>query len=203
MLLVALTGNIASGKSTVAAQFQAHGAVIVDSDVLAREAVAPGTQALAEIVAHWGPSVLNHDGSLDRAALRSRVFSDEHERSVINAIVHPRVETLRQARVNRARDSGAEVVVCDIPLLFEVGLEGSFDCIILVDAPEATRLERLTARRGLGRESARQMLAAQRSTEAKRARADYIIDNTESLQKLQRDVDALWEILLARARCTS
>ena len=200
MLLVALTGNIASGKSTVASRLAELGAVVIDADLLAREAVAPGSAALEEIVRRWGPAMRAADGSLDRAALRQIVFADEEERQALNAIVHPRVEALRRALVETARIGGAEVVVCDIPLLFETGLERGFDCIVLVDAPEETRLERIVAHRGLPPDEARRMIASQLPSDAKRVRADYVVDNDGSVEKLRDDVDRLWDALVARER---
>ncbi|MEP7384598.1 MAG: dephospho-CoA kinase [Gemmatimonadota bacterium] len=199
MLLVALTGNIASGKSAVAAQLAALGAAVIDADVLAREVVAPGTAALDSIVARWGPTMRTADGSLDRAALRAIVFADAPEREALNAIVHPGVESLRRARIEAARHSGAEVVVCDIPLLFETGREGAFECIVVVDAPEAVRLGRLHENRGLSIDVARQMIAAQLPAGPKRARADYVIENGGSREALREAVDALWQSLHARA----
>ncbi|MGZ8413325.1 MAG: dephospho-CoA kinase, partial [Gemmatirosa sp.] len=143
MLLVGLTGNIASGKSTVARRLVTHGAALVDADLLAREAVRPGTPALARIVARWGDAVLAPDGVLDRGVLRARVFADPHELEALNAIVHPEVGRLRDAAVDAARARGEPIVVSDIPLLFERDLAGEFDVIVLVDAPRTVRLERL------------------------------------------------------------
>ncbi len=200
MLLVALTGNIASGKSAVASRLAALGATIIDADLLAREAVAPGTPALDEIVARWGASMRTADGALDRAALRAIVFADPAEREALNAIVHPRVEALRRARIESARSAGATIVVCDIPLLFETGLDRAFDCIVLVDAPEEIRRERLMTHRALSRAEADRMIAAQLPVEPKRARATYVIDNAGSIAALHAAVDALWRTLQERAR---
>lgn len=201
MLVAALTGNIASGKSTVAAEFVSRGAILVDADQLAREAVAPGSPALAAIVSRWGREMLAPDGSLDRAALRRVIFASETEREALNAIVHPRVEALRLARVAAAREAGAAIVVCDIPLLFETGrdLAGAFDAIILVTAPPDVRLARLVDRRALARDEAERMMAAQWPEEAKRARADFVIDNGGSLDAMRTQVESCWRALLARA----
>lgn len=200
MLLVALTGNIASGKSVVAARLAARGATIIDADLLAREAVAPGTPALDDIVQRWGASMRTADGTLDRAALRAIVFSDPTEREALNAIVHPRVEALRRARIESARSAGATIVVCDIPLLFETGLDRAFDCIVLVDAPEEIRRERLVTHRALSPADADRMIAAQLPAESKRSRATYVIDNSGSIAALHDAVDALWRTLEERAR---
>lgn len=199
MLLVGLTGNIASGKSTVARQLVARGATLVDADVLARQAVRPGTPGLARIVERWGAGVLAPDGVLDRGVLRARVFGDPHELEALNAIVHPEVGRLRDAAVAAARARGDAVVVCDIPLLFEKDLAGEFDAIVLVDAPRTVRLERLVHDRGLREPEAMAMLAAQMPAELKRARADYVIDNDGTRAELEARVDAVWEALQARS----
>ena len=197
MLLVGLTGNIASGKSTVATLLARHGAVIVDADQLAREAVRPGSPALQRIVERWGAGVLAPDGGLDRAALRHRVFSEREELEALNEIVHPEVQRLRDERVAAARAAGARVVVCDIPLLFEKHLVEQFDLIVLVDAPRPLRLERLVADRGLHEAEAMEMIAAQMPAELKRARSDYVIDNVSDRETLASRVDELWKELAA------
>lgn len=201
MLLVGLTGNIASGKSTVSAMLAERGAVIVDADLLAREAVRPGSPALTRIVERWGNEVLEADGSLDRAALRHRVFGDSAELDALNAIVHPEVERLRNDRVAAARDAGACVVICDIPLLFEVHLAERFDAIVLVDAPRPLRLERLVRDRGLHEAEAMEMIAAQMPAELKRARSDYVVDNDTDLRTLAARVEGVWRALAAEAGC--
>lgn len=198
MQLIGLTGNIASGKSTVARLLEQHGATIVDADLLAREAVRPGTPALARIVAQWGEDVLAPDDTLDRAALRGQVFADREQLEALNAIVHPEVERLRERRIAEARARGVPVVVCDIPLLFEKHLADRFDAIILVDAPRPVRLERLVRDRGLHETDAMNMIAAQMPAELKRARSDYVIDNTGTLADLARRVDEVWQAITAR-----
>lgn len=200
MLTFGLTGNIASGKSAVAARLAALGAPVVDADILAREAVEPGRPALAAIRARWGDAVLRRDGSLDRAALRRIVFVDPVERAALDAIVHPAVARLRHAAVETARRRGEPLLVCDIPLLFEAGLEREVDRIILVDAPEAVRRERIVRDRGLAAAEADAMIAAQWPAAAKRARADRVIDNDGTLEALDARVEALWEWMLAECR---
>jgi dephospho-CoA kinase len=135
MILIGLTGNIASGKSEVAKMLADHGATVIDADVLAREAVEPDTQALKDIVKRWGQDVLSKDGSLDRAALRRIVFADQSELDALNRIVHPGVTRLRDREIARARERGDDLVVCVIPLLFERNLVEEFDAIVLVDSP--------------------------------------------------------------------
>lgn len=192
----ALTGNIASGKSTVAALLAEHGATIIDADQLAREAVAPGTPGLQAVLDQFGPALLLPDGTLDRAALRRHVFRDPAARDQLNAIVHPIVRRLRDDAVEAAGLRGDAVVISDIPLLFEVGLERAFDGVILVDAPPAVRQARLVRDRGLSPEDAEAMIAAQWPTERKRAGATWIIDNDGPREALAPRIAALWPALL-------
>ena len=199
MILIGLTGNIASGKSEIARMLADRGATVIDADVLAREAVRPETQALKDIVKRWGKDVLKNDGSLDRAALRQIVFADQSELDALNRIVHPGVTRLRDREIARARERGDQIVVCVIPLLFERNIVEEFDAIVLVDAPRPFRLERMVASRGLEATDAMNMIASQMPAELKRARADYVIENNGSLQDLQRDVDALWSSLQRNA----
>lgn len=199
MLLIALTGNIAAGKSAVARHFAAWGATLIDADVLARDAVAPGTPALRAITARWGATVLAPDGSLDRAALRQVVFADPVERAALDAIVHPEVARRQDVAVAAAVERGARLVVCDIPLLFEAGLENTVAGIVLVDAPLALRRERLMRDRGLDAASAAAMIDAQWPSERKRARADWIIDNTGTPAELEERARTVFNALTARA----
>ncbi len=191
MRTIGLTGNIAAGKSAVAERMRAHGLTVIDADALAREVVAPGSPALDAIVARWGPRVLRADGTLDRAALRSTVFADPTERVALEAITHPAIERLRSARVAEAAARGETLAILDIPLLFEAGLTKSVDRILLVDAPVAVRRERLVRDRALSAAEADAMIAAQWPAEEKRARADWIIENTGSLEALEHQVDAM------------
>jgi dephospho-CoA kinase len=200
MLVVGLTGNIASGKSTVAARLAELGATVIEADLLAREAVRPGTPALAAIRDRWGEAVLAPDGSLDRAALRRIVFADPAARRALEAIVHPAVHRLRETHMAAARDRGAHLVVCDIPLLFEVGLEGTVDRIVLVDAAPATRRQRLIRDRGLPAAEAEAMIAAQAPSESKRARADLVIDNDGTREQLLARTDEVFRELDRLAR---
>ncbi|MBL0169124.1 MAG: dephospho-CoA kinase [Gemmatimonadaceae bacterium] len=198
-LHIGLTGNIASGKSTVARQLAACGATIIDADILAREAVAVGTPGFKAVVAHFGPDVLTATGSLNRAALRTRVFGDATARNTLNAIVHPAVQQLRDARLRSAADRGDPVVISDIPLLFEVGLERGFDGIVLVDAPADMRRDRLVRDRGLTADEAQAMIAAQWPSDRKRAKATWVIDNDGTPEQLQARVAEVWRIILELA----
>jgi dephospho-CoA kinase len=195
MLLVGLTGNIASGKSTVAQLFGQWGATLIDADALARQAVDVGMPAYHAIVERWGQSVTAPDGPIDRRELRQRVFSDSEQLEALNAIVHPEVQRLRDQLVDDARRRGDRVVVCDIPLLFERRLADQFDRIVLVDAPRPVRMERLVRDRGLETTEAMKMIAAQMPAELKRARADYLIDNTGTLEELETRAREVWRAL--------
>lgn len=195
MLLIALTGNIASGKSEVARIFADLGATVIDADDLARDAVRPGSPGLDAIASRWGKRVLNTDGSLNRAALRSIIFASEAERQALNAIVHPEVKRLRDELIAEARARGDAVVVSAIPLLFEVGLEKEFDRVILVDAPDDLRRSRLVNRRGLSTAEAQRMMDAQMPASAKRSRAHIVIDNENDLKALRRAVEHAWKDL--------
>ncbi|HEY7767351.1 dephospho-CoA kinase [Longimicrobium sp.] len=199
MLKVGLTGNIAAGKSTVARAWRELGATVVDADELSRQAVEPGTPAHAAIAAEWGTWVLEEGGTLDRAALRQIVFADPDARARLESIVHPAVAALRDEHFRDAADRGERLVVADVPLLFEVGMADEFDVVVLVDAPEETRLMRLVGDRGLEPDEARKMMAAQMPAELKRARADVVIENTRSLGDLQRRAKDVWAALVARA----
>jgi dephospho-CoA kinase len=202
MLLVGLTGNIGSGKSTVDQLLSERGATIIDADVLARRAVEVGTPAYAAIVERWGTSILAADGSIDRAALRRIVFSEPQELEQLNAMVHPEVERMRAALVEQARQRGDRLVVCDVPLLFERRLTDGYDRIVLVDAPRPVRLERLVRERGLRETEAMDMIVAQMPAELKRARADFVIDNVGTLTQLDQRVTEVWSALLAAAEAT-
>ena len=199
MLLVGLTGNIASGKSTVAQLLSERGATIIDADVLARRAVERGSDAFDAIVKRWGTSVLAPDGHLDRSALRRAVFGNGRELDALNDIVHPEVERLRNERISEARARGDRIVVCDIPLLFEKKMVDDFERIILVDAPRPLRLERLVQDRGLRETEAMDMIAAQMPAELKRARADFVVDNAGTLTDLERRVGDIWASLVQDA----
>jgi dephospho-CoA kinase len=202
MLLVGLTGNIGSGKSTVDQLLSERGATIIDADVLARRAVEVGTLAYTAIVGRWGTSILAADGSIDRAALRRIVFSEPQELEQLNAMVHPEVERMRAALVEQARQRGDRLVVCDVPLLFERRLTDGYDRIVLVDAPRPVRLERLVRERGLRETEAMDMIVAQMPAELKRARADFVIDNVGTLTQLDQRVTEVWSALLAAAEAT-
>jgi dephospho-CoA kinase len=194
VLRVGLTGGIGSGKSEVARLLAEQGAYVVDSDVLAREVVAPGTPGLAAVVEEFGPGILN-GAELDRAALAEIVFSDPGARERLNAIVHPLVGAAAAEAYARAPEGA--VIVHDVPLLVEAGMVALFDVVVVVDAPEDVRLERLV-RRGLTEADARARMAAQASREARNAAAGYVVTNDGTLGDLRRRVLALWQDLSER-----
>jgi dephospho-CoA kinase len=192
MRVIGLTGGIATGKSTVAHLLAARGAALIDADLLAREVVEPGTPALAEIAADFGPGVLQADGSLDRTALGAIVFADEARRQRLNAITHPRVAELMGRRVAAALASPARLVVVDVPLLFEGERRGMFEGVMLVWAPAEVQLARLFARDGWTEVEARQRIAAQMPIDEKRALATWVIDNSGSLARTEAQVERWW-----------
>jgi dephospho-CoA kinase len=202
MLNVALTGNVAAGKSTVANLFRRWGAVIIDADQLVREVQSPGSPVLSAIVRRFGPGVLRPDGTLDRGQLRAKVLASPDALRDLNALVHPAVNKLRKARVAEAREAGAQVVVTDIPLLFEVADPDSFDVVILVDAPEELRRQRLFERSGLPRHESDRLMATQLPSAVKRPRADYVIDNDGDRETLERRAAEVWIALRVRAART-
>ncbi|ADG74854.1 dephospho-CoA kinase [Cellulomonas flavigena DSM 20109] len=196
MQRIGLTGGIAAGKSVAARRFDELGAVVVDADVLARQAVAPGSAGLAQVVAQFGSEVLDADGMLDRPALARVVFPDPDARARLDAIVHPVVRRLAAEieAAAAARDAGA-VVVHDIPLLVETGQEKDFHVVVVVHAPAVLRVERLVRLRGMLRSDAEARVAAQARDEERLAAADVVLDGTGSDADLVRQVDELWERL--------
>jgi dephospho-CoA kinase len=197
MLRVGLTGGIGSGKGEVATRLASHGALVIDADQLAREVVAPGTPGLAEIVETFGAGVLRPDGSLDRQLLGEIVFSDAGLRGRLNAIVHPRVGD-RMREIEQAAGK-ADVIVHVIPLLVENGLAGTFDVVVVVDAPPAAQVDRLVSTRGMTRSQALARMSAQVTREERLAAATLVVDNSGSLDDLDGQVAALWAELSRRA----
>ncbi|HXE58223.1 MAG TPA: dephospho-CoA kinase [Gemmatimonadales bacterium] len=199
MLHVALTGNVAAGKSTVAEHFRAWGATLIDADRLVREVQRPGSPVLAAIADRFGRDLLLADGSLDRAGLRRRVMGEATALAALNAIVHPAVQRRRAELHAEAVARGDLVVVDDIPLLFEALDPAAFDVVVLVDAPAALRRRRLIELRGLPAEEADRLIGSQLPAEGKRARSHYVIDNAGDLAELERRTHAVWRELRARA----
>jgi dephospho-CoA kinase len=194
---VGLTGGIGSGKSAVSRLLARHGAVVVDADVIARDVVEPGTPGLAAVVAEFGAEVLRPDGRLDREALGRRVFADPAALARLNAIVHPLVGEEAARQLEAAERAGAPVVVHDVPLLVENGLQDRYDDVVVVAASPQTQLDRLVRLRGMDEEAARARLAAQAPLADKLAVATYVIDNDGPLADLAPQVERVWQALVA------
>lgn len=195
MIRIGLTGTLGAGKSTVGRLFESWGAYRIDADALARRAVEPGRPAHARIREAFGEDAFRSDGTVDRAALRELVFADPEARRRLEAIVHPEVAQLRERELERAGRRGARVVVEEVPLLFEVGLEGAYDAVVVVDAPKAARAERLATARGLSSEAFRAIDEAQMGAAEKRARADHVIRNDGSRAALAERTRGVWAAL--------
>jgi len=205
MLRVGLTGGIGSGKSEVSRRLAAHGAVVIDADVAAREVVAPGTPGLAQVAAAFGPEVLGPDGALDRERLGAMVFRDPALRAKLNAIVHPLVREWMTAAERAAAEAAAAtgrdlIVVHDVPLLAESGRADGFDLVIVVDVPPELQVERLVSERGMTPDQARARMAAQAGRDQRLGLADLVIDNSGSLDDLDRRVGEVWAGLQPGAR---
>jgi dephospho-CoA kinase len=202
VLRVGLTGGIGSGKSEVARRLVAHGAVLIDADVAAREVVVPGSRGLKRIVAAFGDDVLSPDDSLDRARLGEIVFQDPELRKKLNAIVHPLVREWMGAAERtavQAADPPGPIVVHDVPLLAESRGKGGFDLIIVVDVPPELQIERLVSQRGMVQGQARARMEAQASREKRLEVADIVIDNSGSQADLDHRVAEVWAELERRA----
>ena len=197
MLLVGLTGGIGSGKSTVARLLEKRGAVVFDADLLAREAVEPGTPGHAAVIERFGADVLAPGGELDREALASVVFADPSARRDLEEIVHPEVRRLFAEGSEAYRDTD-RVVVFSAPLLVETGMHTAFEILVVVSATVATQIERLMRQRGMSEGSIRARIDAQAPLEDKAAVADFLVDNEGMLDELESQVDRLWSDLSAR-----
>lgn len=198
MLRVGLTGGIGAGKSAVSRLLAAHGAVVIDADLLAREVVAPGSEGLRAVLEEFGPQLLLPDGSLDRAALGALVFPDPIRLAALNAIVHPLIGRRTAELTQQAEDQGAPVLVHDVPLLTENGLAGAYDLVVVVDVPPEVQLQRLVGARGMDAADAQARIARQAGREQRLAVADEVIDNSGTLEQLAAQVDALWQRLQSR-----
>lgn len=197
MFTIGLTGGIASGKSEAAKAFAAAGAAVIDTDELAREVLQPGSPGIVEVAAAFGGHLLRADGSLDRRALRHIVFSDPQARKRLEAITHPRIKALLRTRL--AATANAPYAVVEIPLLAESGLAGELDRILVIDAPEPVRIERLMQRDGETSAEAHQALSAQVSRESRLEQADDVIRNEGDKEKLRQAVARLHDLYLGLA----
>jgi len=197
MRVVGLTGGIASGKSTVARMFVELGARLVDADLIARQVVEPGRPAWADIVAHFGEGVLNPDRTLNRDQLGEIIFHDEKARQLLNGITHPRIGTEMLEQIQRHQRAGANVVLIDAALLLESPATSWIRPVVAVAADEAVKVQRIMERDGWSREQALARIRAQWSDEERKANADFVIDNSGSLEELQRRVEEVWVELLS------
>jgi dephospho-CoA kinase len=192
MLKIAITGGAGSGKSTVARMFQELGAEVLDADAVARAAVAVGMPAWRELRRHYGDDYFNVDGSLNRSILAQRVFTDPEARSQVNALIHPIVVQTLLNRVTELEHRGVELVLVEVPLLFETGREGSFDKVIVVTAPETDQISRLQSRDQRGETEIQGILKAQWPLRDKIARADYVVKNGGNLSDTRQQVKKIW-----------
>ena len=190
---VGLTGGIGSGKSTVSGLLASLGAVVVDADLLAREVVAPGSDGLAEVAEAFGADLVREDGSLDREALGARVFPDPAAVQQLNAVLHPRIGALTVERFAEAEASGAPVLVHDVPLLVESGLQRGYDEVVVVDVPPEVQLDRLVRLRGMSEDDARARIARQATREQRLAAATVVLTNAGTRDELEEQVRALWQ----------
>ena len=194
MLKVGLTGGIGSGKSAAASRLQELGATIIDADQVAREIVEPGQPALVELAEAFG-GILNDDGSLNRGELARQAFASPEATEKLNSITHPRIRERTQELFADAEESGADVVVYDMPLLIENGEYKQMDHVLVVDAPDDVRVERLVNQRGLDEGDARRRIAAQIDRETRLQAADTVLDNGGGREELIAQVDRFWETI--------
>ncbi|HUY74871.1 MAG TPA: dephospho-CoA kinase [Candidatus Dormibacteraeota bacterium] len=197
MKLIGLTGGVGSGKSTVADMLRELGAEVVDADEAAHAAYSPGSSGFDSVVREFGRDYAR-DGSIDRARLGELVFHDDDARRRLNAIVHPLVRDWMAHRTAEAAERGAEIVVHDVPLLFENGLEAMYEEVILVYVPAAVQLERLVSGRGVPEDRAQAMIAAQMPMDEKRRLARLVVDNSGTREETREQVKRLWDGALVR-----
>lgn len=199
-LVIGLTGGIGSGKSTVTEQFQQLGIEVVDADIIARQVVEPGQPALAEIQAHFGPTIIGSDGTLDRAQLRSIVFADPGERQWLESLLHP---VIRQEILAQLQNSQSDYTLLVAPLLLETGLDQHTDQVIAVDIPRELQLSRALGRDGTSEAQIGAIIDSQISRQERLDRADYVIDNSGDLDQLKQQVAKLDTLLRKLAKLSA
>ena len=197
MKVIGLTGGVGSGKSTVAEMFRELGATVIDADEAAHAVYAPGTPGFDAVAREFGDEFVR-DGAIDRKRLGTLVFNDAAALRRLNAIVHPLVREWMAARTAEAFDNGAEIVIQDVPLLYENDLEGLFSSVVLVYAPAGVQLERLVEGRGLPRDRAESMIAAQLPIDEKRRRAHHVVDNSGTVEETRNQVEEIWAQMTGR-----
>jgi dephospho-CoA kinase len=196
----ALTGGIGSGKSTVAGFLRQAGVPVVDADALARQVVAPGSLGLAAVVAHFGPSILQADGSLDRQRLGSIVFSSPEARTALEALLHPLIQGAAEQEFQRQEEAGQSLICYEIPLLFETEQEDRYRPVVVVHVPEAAQLARVMARDGIDEEEAQRRISAQIPLDHKAEQADHVIENTGTLEETRAQTLAVLQKIYDRTR---
>lgn len=197
-MVLGITGNIASGKSSVAAEFKRLGAAVVDADQLAREVVAPGSDGLAQLVEHFGTEILTPDGDLNRSHLGDIIFTDSAARNALNAILHPAIANLALSRLTElCHRTAIPLIIYEAPLLFEAGAESRVDKVLVVTIDAGVQRQRLMKRDNLSVEDAEKRIAAQMNQDEKIKRADYVIDNSGSLEKMKEQVSNLWGFIVS------
>ncbi|MGD8369260.1 MAG: dephospho-CoA kinase [Desulfobacterales bacterium] len=196
-LRVAVTGSAGSGKSTVCRRLQTLGAVSIDLDRLARKAVAPGSAVLEKVIERFGNGVVGDNGELNRSLLRERIICDSQARRDLEAIIHPEVLRMMDRAMDDAESAGARMIVAEVPLLFEAGLQHRFDRVVVVAAPEKVRVRRLVERDAVTPEQASALIGIQMAETEKKRRADFVIENRGNPEALTADVDRLFRLLAA------
>ncbi len=179
--IIGLTGGIASGKSTVASFFKAQNIPVIETDQIAKTVLSPGSDAYDRVVQHFGEAILLSEGIINRKALGERIFKNESERETLNQIVHPEVRTITQSKVDVLKKEGHDLIVIDVPLLFEAGFDQDVDSTLVISVPKEIQIERLMARDGIDKAYALKKINAQIPLKEKRQRADYVIDNRGSI----------------------
>jgi dephospho-CoA kinase len=194
-LKIAVTGGAGSGKTSVCGRLKELGLNVISSDTLAREVVAPGTDAFKNIINYFGKKVLLPDGALDRSKLRRIITGDDVARSVLERFVHPKIAKLVQLKMAQAGKEGERFVVVEVPLLFELGIQDRFDVVVLISAERELRVQRLMERDSISKKEAKDLLDVQMTDDEKAQQSDFIIKNDDNIKKLMRSVDLFYKKL--------
>ena len=195
IIKIAVTGGAGSGKTSVCSRLKEWGLNVISSDTLAREVVAPGTDAFKNIINYFGKKVLLPDGVLNRSKLRRLITGDDVARSVLERFVHPEITKLVQLKMAQAEQEGERFVVVEVPLLFELGIQDRFDVVVLISAERELRVQRLMERDSISKKEAKDLLGVQMTDDEKAQQADFIIKNDDNIKKLTRSVDLFYKKL--------